>query len=295
MSLSADKLIRLFQAMLADKWGYIPATSGEMWIAEKQAKAAKTSDVVSHYGSKWIGHHVADCSGAFVYAYRQHGLSIYHGSNRIAREYVRELQPPDQARPGMAAFKARKPSDKLYDLPAEYRQGGRHYNGDLLDYYHIGLVDSDPAYVLNSQSTATGFVRSKLKSGWVAVGYLKDVQCDGGDQVDNKQMIVTGEGYLNMRAAPRADAPRVEKLYPGNIVTQLMDYDTGWAFVQHGTNRGYVMSKYLAPYTSPAPGGDAAALDVAALTQYLYEAMEHNQAEREALEAMQRLITGAVG
>lgn len=290
-----EELLSAFQGMCRAGWGYIPATSGEMWTAEKQAKKAATSDMARKYGSQWIGHRVADCSGAFVHAYRQHGLSIYHGSNRIAREYVTALLPPDQDRPGMAAFKARKPSDKLYDLPAEYRQGGRHYNGDLNDYYHIGLVDSDPAYVLNSQSTATGFVRSKLKSGWVAVGYLKDVQYDGGDQVDNKQMIVTGEGYLNMRAAPRADAPRVEKLYPGNIVTQLMDYATGWAFVQHGTNQGYVMSKYLEPYTSPAPGGDAAALDVGALTQYLYAAMEHNQAEREALEAMQRLITGAVG
>lgn len=293
--MNAEQLIADFRRMLADKWGYIPATSGETWTTEKQAKAAAGSDMVRKYGAQWIGHHVADCSGAFVYAYRQHGLSIYHGSNRIAREYVRELLPPDQARPGMAAFKARKPGESLYDLPAEYRHGGRHYNGDLLDYYHIGLVDSDPAYVLNSQSTATGFVRSKLKSGWAAVGYLKNVQYDGGDQVDGKQMIVTGDGYVNMRAAPRADAPRVEKLHPGNIVTQLMDYATGWAYVQHGTKQGYVMSEFLEPYTSPAPGGDAAALDVAALTQYLYEALEHNQAEREALEAMQRLITGAVG
>ena len=29
-----------------------------------------------------------DCSGAFVYALKKYGLSIYHGSNTIWREYL---------------------------------------------------------------------------------------------------------------------------------------------------------------------------------------------------------------
>ena len=293
--MTAEQIIADFRRMLADKWGYIPATSGEIWTAEKQAKAAAGSDMVRKYGAQWIGHHVADCSGAFVYAYRQHSLSIYHGSNRIAREYVRELLPPDQARPGMAAFKARKPGDKLYNLPAEYRRGGRHYNGDLLDYYHIGLVDSDPAYVLNSQSTATGFVRSKIKSGWAAVAELKAVQYEkGGDEpVENKRMIVTGNGYVNMRSGNSKSSPVITKLYPGNIVTQTMEKD-GWAYVVRGDKKGYVMSQFLEPYVS-ADEQSGTELDTAALTKYLYDALEANQKQREALEAMQRMITGAVG
>ena len=50
-----------------------------------------------------------DCSGAFVWAYRQHGISIYHGSNRMARVEVAALIPINVANvvPGMAAFKHR--------------------------------------------------------------------------------------------------------------------------------------------------------------------------------------------
>lgn len=47
-----------------------------------------------------------DCSGAFVWSYRQHGQSIYHGSNRIARTEIVELVPISAAKPGMAVLSA---------------------------------------------------------------------------------------------------------------------------------------------------------------------------------------------
>ena len=126
-----------------------------------------------------------DCSGAFVWSYKQHGLSIYHGSNRIARRYVLDLVPYANAKaqglivPGIAAFKTRRPGDPKYALPSSYRKGGAYYNGDLLDYYHIGLVDEDTGYVLNAQGTATGFVRSPITQNWSHVALLKDVAYDG--------------------------------------------------------------------------------------------------------------------
>lgn len=121
-----------------------------------------------------------DCSGAFVWAYGEFGKSIYHGSNRIARKYVRELLPLSEAMPGMAAFKAREPGEDYYALPQGYLPGGGQYNGDLNDYYHIGLIDEDPFFVLNAKNKASGFVRSSLSEGWDAVGYLTDV--DYGDE-----------------------------------------------------------------------------------------------------------------
>lgn len=114
--IKASDLITAFQSYLAAGDGYIPNTSGERWTAEKQAKA--TSETVQKYGSQWIGRRVEDCSGAFVRAYRAHGLSIYHGSNRIAREYVVELLPPSAAKPGMAAFKLRKSGENTMTCPA---------------------------------------------------------------------------------------------------------------------------------------------------------------------------------
>ena len=178
--IAGKALLADFQAMLRDRWGYIPATAGEKWT--QQMQDASTNDMVKRYGQQWVGHRVADCSGAFVWAYRQHGQSIYHGSNRIARGYVAKLLPVSEAKPGMAAFKARAPGEQLYDLPAQYRQGGKYYNGDLNDYYHIGLMDDDPRYVLNSQSTSRGFQRSKLADGWDAVACLKAVDYEEGGE-----------------------------------------------------------------------------------------------------------------
>lgn len=116
-----------------------------------------------------------DCSGAFVWAYNQFGESIYHGSNRIARVHVGTLLPISEAKPGMAAFKAREPGEDYYALPQGYMPGGGQYNGDLNDYYHIGLVDRDPAFVLNAKDEKNGFTRSSITEKWDAVAYLNDV------------------------------------------------------------------------------------------------------------------------
>ena len=123
-----------------------------------------------------------DCSGALVYVFRKYGHSIYHGSNRIARVEVDELLPISQAKPGMVAFKARNPGDAKYALPSTYKSGGKNYNGDLRDFYHVGVVGQN-GKVLNAQSSSTGFVESPIKT-WTCVGYLKQV--DYGDmQEDN--------------------------------------------------------------------------------------------------------------
>lgn len=142
-------LISVFQKMTNENWPYAsPGSNDENGI---------------------------DCSGAFVYAYRQFDESIYHGSNRIARVHVGKLLPVSEAKPGMAAFKAREPGEDYYALPQGYMPGGGQYNGDSNDYYHVGLVADDPGYVLNAKNEAEGFVRSKISEKWDAVAYLNDV------------------------------------------------------------------------------------------------------------------------
>lgn len=92
-----------------------------------------------------------DCSGAFVYAYKQFGESIYHGSNRIIRVYchdVKTVTSASQLRVGMAIFKSRTDLSKM---KAEYKPGGRYYDPALpYDYYHVGLVTSvNPLKIVN--------------------------------------------------------------------------------------------------------------------------------------------------
>ena len=113
----------------------------------------------------------------------------------------------------------------------------------------------------------------------------------------NKQMIVTGDGYLNLRAEPSKSAVSIGKLYPGDVVTVTQEFSDGWAFVSSIAGQGYVMEAYLDPVPEEAPeepsAPDAPASDE--LMEWLGKAVEANAALTEALEHMQILITGAVG
>ena len=71
--ISTDALIAKFEQALKEKWGYIWGTAGESWTAAKQKELERTTDPDRaqgrQYGSKWIGHMVADCSGLFTWAF----------------------------------------------------------------------------------------------------------------------------------------------------------------------------------------------------------------------------------
>ena len=188
-----------------------------------------------------------DCSGAFVWAYRQHGAKIYHGSNRIARVYVHELLPIEAAEPGMAAFKCRKPGDAYYNLPDAYQQGGEYYNGDLNDYYHIGLIDKDGVSVLNARSETDGFVDSPISQGWAYCAYMTDVEYDEEPMPDPESTAteyrVIG-GRLNLRERPSKKSPAVRSLADGEIVTRIGDSGE-WMQVKAGREKGYALKEFL--------------------------------------------------
>lgn len=190
-----------------------------------------------------------DCSGAFVWAYKRLGLpSIAHGSNTIARSYVVELLPIIHAEPGMAAFKAREPGQKGYALPGKFQQGGKSYNGDLRDYYHIGLVDETGRYVYNAQSTSTGFVRSKTTAGWSWCAKLKAVDYQTGDENIMTSKVVTAEngGRVMVRCTPSTNGRIAARLRCGTVV-QAGDDLEGWTPIKYDDIQGYMMSDFLVP------------------------------------------------
>ena len=249
--INASDIIDDFRRFFSEGRGYIPGTSGETWTQSKQNDLAKTNETVKKYGPQWIGKKVDDCSGAFVDAYRIHGQSIYHGSNRIAREYVDSLVPTSEAKPGYAVFKVRKPGETNYALPDEYKNGGSHYNGDLNDYYHIGLLDAYGENVINAQSTSKGFTKTSL-STWQFAGKLKAVQYDEsgiGNQADDIPLycaIVTAdEGKsVRMRKNPSTSSSVIEDVSVGETV-DVMDVMDGWSEITYHGNHGYMMSKFL--------------------------------------------------
>ena len=276
----ADDLIALFQRMHAEHWSY-------EWGAARKG--------------------CVDCSGAFVYAYRQFGKSIYHGSNAIARRYVGPMQK--NPAPGFAAFKW-----KAKDT-AKYPDGRG-------DYYHIGLVDAGGEYVLNAQGTKAGFTRTKASS-WHSFAPLLAVSYDSSDDGQEATMtpydalVTTSSGSLNMRSGPGTNYPVVFKLPKGTPVTVLIEYDSGWAFVDEDGTQGYVSLKYLtkvepaatSSVTADGAGTTSSGGDAATFPREASPAGDKGEGDdcpglrygvfvpcdsREAAEALQKAHPGAI-
>lgn len=156
MKINANDLVKLFAQAWNEQWGYIWGTSGQVWTQSSQNRA--TRDMTVKYGQKWVGRKVADCSGLFVWAFRQLGADIYHGSNTIWNKYLTDVRGEVSAdvalRPGTAVFLRRE-------------DGNRH---------HIGLYIGD-GKCIEAKSTTAGVVMSDI-GHWDEYGELKDVDYD---------------------------------------------------------------------------------------------------------------------
>lgn len=219
--------------MLAERWGYIWGTAGIKWT---QARQDAVSDAMAKkYGKKWVGHMVADCSGVMVYIWKQHGMTIAHGSNSIARKYCGAMT--NVPKPGYAAFKWRKKDTAKY-------QDGRG------DYYHIGIVAEDGKNVYESRGTQAGFMMSAA-AGWHYFAPFTAVEYEAGEQEvamsPYDAVVETKSGSLNMRSGAGTDYPVIFKLPKGTPVTVLIEYANGWAFVDEDGTQGYVSMEYLRP------------------------------------------------
>lgn len=225
--LSVKALIEQFQYALDNKFGYIWGTAGVLWTQERQNEVAKKTssnyDMAKKYGSKWIGHYVADCSGLFAWAFKKLGSSIAHGSNSIWKGYLTEKgKITGPLTPGCAVFKLRNGSD----------------------YYHIGLYIGNNT-VIEAKSTYYGVVTSKL-STWTHYGLLKGVdygmkepELSSGTAV----VDVPNDGTVNVRTAPKSSAKILTRLPEGSTVN-VERVDGDWAMVSY-VETGYVMSKFL--------------------------------------------------
>ena len=153
--IKASDLIRLFQQVLDEEWGYIWGMRGQTWTQASQNRA--TRDMTVRYGQKWVGRRVADCSGLFVWAFRELGGDIYHGSNTMWKKYttVKGTLTGDMTiRPGTAVFTV----------------------GDDGVRGHVGLYIGNDICI-EAKGTQYGVVTSQL-SRWDEWGELADVEYD---------------------------------------------------------------------------------------------------------------------
>ena len=186
-----------------------------------------------------------DCSGAFVWAYKQFGKSILHGSNSIARLSVGDLLPISSARPGMAAVKVKDWTDDD-DI-------NRWYDSEPGNVYHIGLViqNGSEMNVIEAKGKRWGVVQSKLDNKWKFVAYLDDVNY--AQKMEEIVMeykydghIRLTSGYVHLRSQPNITSKSIAKLYNGDSV-KINDSDqpNWYAVKDEAGNEGYVYAKYV--------------------------------------------------
>ena len=230
--IEAGKLLDLFERMKREHWAY-------------ELGAAREGCV--------------DCSGAFVWAFKQMGGSIEHGSNSIAHLRVGEYVPVAQAKPGYAVFKMR--------AWREEDRGNRWYGESPGDCYHIGLMGRD-GKVLNAQSVKTGFVASGAKS-WAFAAPLKAVEYEtkGDEKMFGNATVSVTSGCLNIREGAGTAAKIIAKAENGTRVNVIREAGgTGWVFgkLENGV-AGYMSGEYLTMDESiPSGGTDSPADDAAA-------------------------------
>ena len=183
---------------------------------------------------------LVDCSGAFVWAFKQLGASIEHGSNSIYHVRVGEVVPVAQAKAGYAVFKMRAWRDE--------DRSNRWYGTVPGDCYHIGLMGAD-GKILNAQSVKTGFVASNA-AGWSFAAPLKQVDYTDEEKGDaamfGNATVTTAGGALNLREGASTRAKVLAKLENGTRVNVTRDVMEGWVFGKTESGEaGYLAAEYL--------------------------------------------------
>lgn len=201
-----------------------------------------------------------DCIGLIMGAMYELGHKKYdlHSTNYFARYQTMEmvtLKSSTEIYAGMILYKARDDQDRLN---GRYLPGGRYYTGDVLDYYHVGVVvRAKPLEIIEctEYGSVTGIVRSSTIKGWHYGGKLRGVLYDGYEEENEpkeseaevtmsvlyKARVATNEGTLNLRSTP--GGKKIGELPKGAEVDVYTEGE--WARVAYGEMLGYASSEYL--------------------------------------------------
>lgn len=194
-----------------------------------------------------------DCVGLIMGALG--GEFDLHSSNYFARTQMTSMDSlldESQLHPGSIVYKSRRDASQLN---ARYQPGGRYYNGDLLDYYHVGVVTGiDPLEITHCTSTGAvdGITTDASIRAWSHFGDLLKVEYDSAGE-DPQQpptaydlaVVYSEDGNpVKMRQTPSTRLDYIAKIPPGAQVEVLESAD-GWSTIRWNGQRGYMMSQFL--------------------------------------------------
>lgn len=208
-------------------------------------RIAETSPTYRTGGSGKDG--TCDCIGLIMGALG--GKFDMHSSNYFARYQMRTLDSlidDSQLHAGSIVYKSRRDTAQLN---ARYQQGGRYYNGDLLDYYHVGVVTAiEPLTITHCTSSGSidGIARDNSIKAWSHAGDLLAVELGEQQEETSVQKVVTTQNNkpVNVRVRPDKNSPKAGEVNTGETVTVTETAD-GWAKVRYGELTGYMMEAFL--------------------------------------------------
>lgn len=240
-------------------------------------------DRITHYQSGGDGKGGGcDCIGLIIGAVRLAGGTWKgtHGSNYAARNEMRTLGRITEPYLGEIVYKAKEPGESGYDLPAKYQT-----SGDLLDYYHVGVVTRvQPLEITHCTSVSGGIKRDSTLGQWRYGGELKLVdygESDGKVEILYQATVTAVSGRtVNLRANPSEKARVLKSVPVGSTVDVLEDTDPVWEKISYNGITGYMMRKFL-----------SVPEDIDLQTE-LEQARDHLV---NALEIIEKLLTGDVG
>ena len=204
-----------------------------------------------------------DCIGLIIGAIRRAGgrWPGTHGSNYAARNVmsllIRQVDAASLER-GWLVFKAHGPMDDGYALPDKYRAGGAEYNGDVMDYYHVGVVTSiEPLNITHCTKGGgvDGITVDTRQGDWryagpcVLVTYAADTDSpEGGDtsMETRRATVISQDGNpVKLRSTPSTDKPYLAKVPVGTVVEVMQDAQ-GWAQIRLPSGQvGYMMAEFI--------------------------------------------------
>lgn len=207
---------------------------------------------------------VCDCIGLIIGAIRRMGLKWtgIHGSNYAARYQIYDLKPIKNVidlELGDVVLKGcEKGSTKhKWDLPSRYHKGGAYYNGDLIDYYHAGVVTKVNPLNITHMTSPKMKVDTKLdhnkNSVWNYHGKALPIVQAASDKptpsptpkptpsTGTKAIVVSSNGLpVKMRQYPSTSCATWVKLNVGTEVTIVEPGET-WCKIDGGGRKGWYM------------------------------------------------------
>lgn len=206
-------------------------------------------------------HGECDCIGLIIGSIRRAGGSWrgLHGSNYAARsemESLQEIVNSGALVPGEAVYKAWEPSQPKYDLPARYKPGGGSYNGDIRDYYHVGIVVSSSPLRIRHVTSPGGAKMDTSLGSWKYHGKLKKINYaaedsssgGGGAKVQQATVVIPSGSKgstVNLRSAPDQSKKNVLAQVPVGTVVDIVEDQGPWCKIAVQGYTGFMMSNYL--------------------------------------------------